>query len=405
MQMQIREPNPYRPGAGHSPPYLAGRQKEREEFRRLLNQTTILENVIITGIHGIGKTSFLRNCLKPDATKAGWLWVENDISESASVSEGNLLKRILADLGVKIGGMTAIREEVPGTGFFDSSNTTETKADYEFLSRVAERTPGLASDKLKAVLTLVWKILHQQENGAKGIVFAYDEAQNISNQEKREEFPLSMLLDVFSSLQNQGIPYMLVLAGLPPLFPKLVKARAFAERMFRSIQLDNLTPEEAEDAMLKPLEGAGDRIRKFFEASSQAIYKFTHGYPYFIQYCCRALYEQVAVSHTQDENIVDRIQSKLGADFFDDRWEQITDRERDLLRVVASSLSEDRDEFTVQQVSNLPSDAAIKKFSSSQANQMLITLSGKGMIFKNRHGKYLLAVPMLAKYIRQQYQR
>ena len=403
--MNERAPNPYQPGAGHSPPYLAGRQKEREEFQHLLNQTTILKNVIVTGIRGIGKTSLLRDFLKPDAAKAGWLWVDNDMSESASVSEANLLKRILADLGVKIGGMTVIQGETLEMGFFDSSNTTEIKADYEFLSQVAERTPGLASDKLKAVLSLVWKILQRQENGVKGIVLAYDEAQNMSDHEKREEFPLSMLLDVFSSLQSQGIPYMLVLAGLPPLFPKLVEARTFAERMFRVIQLGNLSHEEAEDATLKPLGEASDRIREFFQINIQGIYDFTHGYPYFIQYWCRELYEYVTVSHTQDEDIVDRIQSKLDADFFDGRWQQLTDRERDLLTIVAGSLSADRDEFTVQQISGPPPNPEIKKFGSSQANQMLATLSGKGMVFKNRHGKYLLAVPLLAEYIRRQYRR
>ena len=403
--MNERAPNPYQPGAGHSPPYLAGRQKEREEFQRLLNQTTILENVIVTGIRGIGKTSLLRDFLKPDAAKAGWLWVDNDMSESASVSEANLLKRILADLGVKIGGMTAIRGETLEVGFFDSSNTTEIKADYAFLSQVAERTPGLASDKLKAVLSLVWKILQRQENGVKGIVLAYDEAQNMSDHEKRKEFPLSMLLDVFRSLQSQGVPYMLLFTGFPPLFPKLVEARTFAERMFQMIQMNYLTPEEAKDAMLKPLEGASDRIREFFEMHARSIYDLTHGYPYFIQYWCRELYEYVTVSHTQDEDIVDRIQSKLDADFFDGRWQQLTDRERDLLTIVAGSLSADRDEFTVRQISGPPPNPEIKKFGSSQANQMLATLSGKGMVFKNRHGKYLLAIPMLAKYIRRQYQR
>ena len=398
-------PNPYQPGAGHSPPYLAGRQKEREEFQRLLNQTTILENVIVTGIRGIGKTSLLRDFLKPDAAKAGWLWVDNDMSESASVSEANLLKRILADLGVKIGGMTAIKEETQEMGFSKSSETTEIKADYEFLSQVKKITPGLASDKLRAVLLLAWKILLQQENGTRGIVFAYDEAQNMSDHKQLEEFPLSMLLDVFSSLQSQGIPYMLVLAGLPPLFPKLVEARTFAERMFRVIQLDDLTLEEAEDAMLRPLEGGSDKIRKFFEVNSRTIYRFTHGYPYFIQYWCRELYEYLTVSHKQDEDIIDRIQSKLDADFFDGRWQQLTDRERDLLRIIASSMSADRDEFTVQQISRPTPDPGIKKFGNSQANQMLATLSSKGVVFKNRHGKYLLAVPLLAKYIRRQYQR
>ena len=35
--------NPFRPGAGHKPPYIAGRKKEREDFVKLLRQTTILD--------------------------------------------------------------------------------------------------------------------------------------------------------------------------------------------------------------------------------------------------------------------------------------------------------------------------------------------------------------------------
>ena len=35
--------NPFRPGAGHMPPYLAGRQAETNEFLRLSRQDVILE--------------------------------------------------------------------------------------------------------------------------------------------------------------------------------------------------------------------------------------------------------------------------------------------------------------------------------------------------------------------------
>ncbi len=37
--------NPFRPGAGHMPPYLAGREHEKQEFLTFLNQKTILQNV------------------------------------------------------------------------------------------------------------------------------------------------------------------------------------------------------------------------------------------------------------------------------------------------------------------------------------------------------------------------
>ncbi len=41
MVLKLTE-NPYKPGAGHKPPYLAGRSKELTEFKTLLTQSTIL---------------------------------------------------------------------------------------------------------------------------------------------------------------------------------------------------------------------------------------------------------------------------------------------------------------------------------------------------------------------------
>src|SRR5437867_2055708 len=97
--------NPFRPGAGHMPPYLAGREAEKKEFARLLRQTTILENMVLTGLRGVGKTVLLET-LKPMAIEAGWGWVGTDLSESSSISEENLAIRILADLAVVTSSLT-----------------------------------------------------------------------------------------------------------------------------------------------------------------------------------------------------------------------------------------------------------------------------------------------------------
>ena len=48
--------NPFKPGAGHSPPHLAGRENEAEQFSKLLDQLDITQNVILTGLRGVGKT-------------------------------------------------------------------------------------------------------------------------------------------------------------------------------------------------------------------------------------------------------------------------------------------------------------------------------------------------------------
>src|ERR1044072_6330175 len=91
--------NPYRPGAGHIPPSLAGREREYDEFDRLLEQDQILENLVLTGLRGVGKTVLLET-FKPRAVEKGGLWTTSDLSESASISETSLAERILADLAL-----------------------------------------------------------------------------------------------------------------------------------------------------------------------------------------------------------------------------------------------------------------------------------------------------------------
>jgi hypothetical protein len=43
-----------------------------------------------------------------------------------------------------------------------------------------------------------------------------------------------------------------------------------------------------------------------------------------------------------------------------------------------------------------------RPFSPSQVNQMFAMLSQTGLIYKNRHGKYAFAVPLLNRFILRQ---
>ncbi len=222
--------NPFRPGAGHMPPYLAGRKEEEQEFRRLLVQDTILENMILTGLRGIGKTVLLES-LKPIAIREGWLWVGADVSEAISVSEANLVLRIITDLSVSTSSFVIPADAQ--MGFHLEGNKTQQTLNYSILLEIYKKIPGLAVDKLKGVLEYVWD--YMPKRGQRGLIFAYDEAQNLSDNAENDEYPLSLLLDVFQSIQRKGIPFMLVLTGLPTLFPKLVEARTYTERMFRIV--------------------------------------------------------------------------------------------------------------------------------------------------------------------------
>ena len=135
---------------------------------------------------------------------------------------------------------------------------------------------------------------------------------------RKDEYPLSVMLDVFQSIQRQGAPFLLALTGLPTLFPKLVEARTYSERMFRVLFLNRLDPPDVREAIVKPIQEDGCPIT-FTEESIRQIEKHSSG------------------------------------------------------------------------------------FSPSHASQILAALINSGIVFRNRHGKYSFAVPLLGDFIRRQY--
>ncbi len=392
--------NPFRPGAGHQPPYLAGRQSERQQVLKLLEQDVVFENALITGLRGVGKTVLL-DSLKPSVASENWIWIGTDLNESASISEDNIATRLCTDLSIATSTIVVSALTKRPMGFGGEETEEANTLTYERLKWIYDRTAGLPLDKLKAVIEAAWKAL--SITGARGIVFAYDEAQNLTDHAARERFPLSLLLDTFQSLQRKGLPVLLVLTGLPTLFPKLVQARTFSERMFRSIFLSRLSPDESREAILKPIEDT-DSVR-LSDQSVDTVINLSNGYPYFIQFICREVYDAFTRRLDKGERAsvpVADIERKLDTDFFAGRWAKTTDRQRDLLSVIAQLDSRDA-EFTVQEIVEKARELAIRGFSSSHTNQMLAALGSQGLVFKNRHGKYLFAVPLLAGYIRRQH--
>jgi hypothetical protein len=392
--------NPFRPGAGHMPPYLAGRADEEAQFKRLLGQREILENLVLTGLRGVGKTVLLET-FKPLAIQEKWLWVGTDLSEAVSVSEANLALRIITDLSVVTSSFTLKTGERTDAGFGTEAVDITQTVNYAYLTQMFDSRPGLVSDKLKDVLEFVWTLVSQTDR--RGIVFAYDEAQNLSDNSQKEQFPLSVLLDVFQSVQRKGIPFMLALTGLPTLFPKLVDARTFSERMFRVISLQQLDYKSTVDAISKPVKVAKCPI-EFSEESVDSIAKMSGGYPYFIQFICREVYDIWIQRTDSGEHMaipLIEIIRKLDTDFFAGRWAKATDRQRELMWVV-STLHNCDQEFSVQEIVAKGESLLTKPFTSSHANQILAALASAGLIYKNRHGKYMFAVPLMSDFVRRQ---
>lgn len=395
--------NPFTPGAGHAPPFLAGREPEKAEFRKLLEQDQILQNVVLTGLRGIGKTVLLEE-FRRLAQQAGWIWAGADLSESASVSEDTLATRIITDLALVTSGITVTGKGRKPPGFKATPRASVTRLDFETLHGIYSKAPGLSSDRLRHVLEVAWGVLSSLEPPVRGLVFAYDEAQNLADHAVKDQYPLSLLLEIFQSIQRKGVRFMLVLTGLPTLFPKLVDARTYAERMFRVLFLKRLDDSHAREAILKPIEKTQCPV-KLDAVSVSTIVKQSSGYPYFVQFICREVFEQFLVNHQRSGTYgavpVDEITHKLDGDFFAGRWSKVTDRQRDLLRLIASLEGGD-EEFTVQEIVEASRSSPGKPFSSSHVNQMLVALTAAGLVYKNRHGKYSFAVPLFGQFVIRQ---
>jgi len=209
---------------------------------------------------------------------------------------------------------------------------------------------------------------------------------------------------VTQSIQKKGVPILVVLTGLPTLFPKLVDARTFAERMFHVTTLGRLNDKGCREAILKPMQQNSCPVH-FTEAAVVEIVRHSGGYPYFIQFLCREMFDsylqQKASGEVNPVVTVAQTVRKLDSDFFAGRWNRVTDRQRELLSMVARLPNCD-DEFTVQEVVEKSKEALSKPFSASHVNQMLAKLGDSGLVYKNRHGRYSFAAPLLGDFIRRQ---
>lgn len=396
--------NPYTPGAGYTPPYLAGRDAEIQKLEKLLDQDQILKNPIITGLRGVGKTVLLGR-LEPLAASKGWVLVSKELSESVFVSEETLAMRLLTDLSFFTSTLQ-IKNKKTQIGLMGGEKVQVDRLDLAALKNIYERFPGLISDKLQATFEAIWPFVEQ--TGKKGIIFAYDEAQIVSDQKEKEQFPLTLLLGMFQSLQKKGMKYMLLLAGLPSLYPRLVETRTYAERMFTVITLGNLDIDACRKAIEVPLK---DKEVRFKEESVQMIISLSGGYPYFIQFMCKESFDYFKLQlEMNPESLpqvpVDIIMANLDSDFFAGRWEGFSDRQKEFLLLV--SMIEPRVEVfgapeILASVEKNASAYSIKAFNSNDISQLLGRAVDNKILYKVSHGKYAFSLPMFAAFVRRRY--
>ena len=98
------------------------------------------------------------------------------------------------------------------------------------------RRHSVLEDRLRVAL----KELGGVAARGRGVAFLFDEAHTVYDQPRKEQFPLGALLSAFVAAQDEDddpLPVMLVLCGLPPLIGNIHRARSNAERLFKAEQI------------------------------------------------------------------------------------------------------------------------------------------------------------------------
>src|SRR5882762_4786204 len=256
--------NPFRPGMGLDPPYLADRTAQLARFDQYLTGfPTFPRNVRLTGLRGVGKTVLLQHYAAA-AEARGWVVVRRECSEHLQ-TESTFALALVEDcrsavehssrtLALRQRSSAAARRALDMLGGLTVTLEGVTLAVKP--PTFATSQPAMLEDRLFQALELACEGAAAAHHP--GVLFCYDEAQVLCDTPRRHQFPLGIFLASVARAQRLGLAVMLVVCGLPTLTDNLARAKSYSERMFQAEKLDALHPREATLAFARPLE-AGDR--------------------------------------------------------------------------------------------------------------------------------------------------
>ena len=274
--------NPYRPGAGLMPMYIAGRDEDIESVEEMFNALSMnipTPSIVFSGLRGVGKTVLI-NKLQGIAEEKDifcrHIEVEerNDfISQIATCSQA-FLRKVSAKEKFKHliqKPLDAIKSLV--VSFDANDNTFSLSLQEKELYKSNSLTQSLTE-----VFVNIGEIAYKTEIP---ICFFIDEIQYMKQKE------LGSLIAALHRTNQLGYPVMIVGAGLPKIYKMLSEEKSYSERLFVYKEIGSLTYEQSCKAIKEP-------AKKFsVEYSKDAIDKIvdvTKGYPFFIQQLCQVVY-------------------------------------------------------------------------------------------------------------------
>jgi DNA-binding transcriptional ArsR family regulator len=380
--------NPYRPGVGVRPLYLAGREGPLGRFAAMLRAAPEQQaSMRVTGLRGAGKTVLLEE-FADHARQVGWepAFLELQPSHNTDAALRQALGSLLERTRERLSRLERLRKAA-GRALRAVSLSVSWEDVSLAVSFGSEREEQLARELFATIELALAK-------GRTGVVLLLDEAQLIRDERDRHgEHPLSLLIAPVVALQRHELPLALVLCGLPTLTGNLQKARSYSERLFRGEEIGSLAPEQALKAFIHPL----DRTARTSERKlALAVVEEVEGYPYFLQLWGSELWDAADLAGVErftttllDATRLD-IYARLDRDFYEPRIATLTPAEQDLLGSSASC------PYPPLRVADL---TRASNKTPGNVNVLLGRLVDAGALYRIRKGEYAYTAPRIHDYL------
>ncbi|MEV8436152.1 ATP-binding protein [Actinosynnema sp. NPDC051121] len=387
--------NPFAPGAGQRPPELAGRDKELGAFEVVLERVARgrpERSLVLTGLRGVGKTVLLGE-LRSMAVKRGWGAGKIEARPEAGLRRplSAALHRAIRDLAVRHRAPDRV-EAVLGVlkAFALRSNPEDAKLrdrwqpGIDVPAAVGRADSGDIEIDLVELFTEVAELA--QDVGT-GVALLIDEMQDVPSDD------VSALCAACHELSQSGAPLVVVGAGLPHLPAVLSASKSYSERLFRYVRIDRLSREDADRAVLAPV----DREEAGIEPEAlDALFDASGGYPYFIQAYGKAAWDAAPadpITATDVAVAAPEADAELAVGFFGSRYERATPAEREYLRAMAE-LTDGKDAGV--NTAQVADQLGRKPSSLSPARDSLIK---KGLVYSAERGQIAFTVPHFGRFL------
>lgn len=388
--------NPYTPGAGMTPKYIAGREELVEKAKETLAYIAngyAARSVVYYGLRGVGKTVLL-NAIMEIAEENDMYCEHIEVSERKSFrSEISLyVNKILRNMSTKEVAKHYVQKAMKIAKAFrvryDPNDGVSVEVDAELRDVYGISDTGNLTNDMTELFVHLGRVGKKINKGA---VFFIDEAQYMKEEE------LEALMAALHRCNQLGLPIALFCAGLPKITKTLGDVKSYAERLFEFFCIDKLSVDSAKLALTKPAQELGVEIR---EDALSEILKRTDCYPYFLQEYGKQVWQFVR----EDDKVL-TYEDAVGA-----RDSFIRSLDEGFFRVRVDRASTGELEFMKAMVlcDSLPcqtSQVAVNlNKSASQVSTTRAQLIHKGLIYAVDWGTIDFTVPHFDRYLKRTYQ-